>query len=747
MTRSTSQPESVAEASEGTLDLDALLAARRWVMVSLSFITMCTLTLSMSRSLDQVPLSQGLMLASALVLMVVGTFLSARDLGLWLLTAAMLGLFLTVLPGVYPWTQFVPLVAIFEAALFAITLSPRAVGLVMMIAASVALIIVPPDQTAVLIVGDSVVTTGMVRALQLVLAGAFLLIAWPGMVERARSTDAHRTEREYELAESLRTQERLHVWRDTAIRVHETILNDIRYVLGVADIDREALASVLGSRPGAGLLEEAQARSLKELVGQAVAESGFAGEVSVDGAPITVEGRLVPYLRSALIEFLRNLSRHSTATTAFFSGALTPEWIQVTCRSDARSPDLRPPSGIGRSIVLDEGISSRGGRVEVRGADLILWLPSSARKAGDVVSDPCWDPGRIAVSGVLAGVAAGAFPYPLELVRFGTPSLTVASVLVLALLAAAVVVALRRPMLSTSAVSVAAILAAAVPLVIWSEQSVCVPADSLAYVVAIAGLALVAVAVWSRWRGGLLLLLPWAVSATLFVLVSPGVACEEVPLVALGASVLVGVFAPIVLDYTLRRSRRIADQARALEEMRVREAAQAEAALDLARTLDVTVTAAWDVMHDIARGADLDESRRAILTRLESRIRATIQVDTRTSGAVTQLAHDLVMSAAADGRSTRVLALRGSRDRRPLPEGIRERLLAFAVTSDAEPSIQAFSVNGIDHLAMTGSGAAAAGAGMPADARWSDGPVDIEVNSDDAEGSMVAVILRRPSID
>ena len=54
------------------------------------------------------------------------------------------------------------------------------------------------------------------------------------MIDRAKSNDASRFAEEGELTDSLRTQERMRIWRDTAIRVHETILKqaELRRVLG-----------------------------------------------------------------------------------------------------------------------------------------------------------------------------------------------------------------------------------------------------------------------------------------------------------------------------------------------------------------------------------------------------------------------------------------------------------------------------------------------------------------------------------
>lgn len=738
----------VSLASDGG-ELAALLSARRWVVVVVTLVSVVTFTLSLPIQLGDVPTAQRVMVAVMWALAVAGMALSSRPIGLWVLTIAALVLSLISVTGSQLWTQFMPLVAVFEVALFVVVLSPRLVGVIAVLLSASFLLVLPGDQAVVVELGPWAITTGGVRGLQLLLAGGFLAYAWPGMVRRARESDVRRDTRQRELDLSLSSQERTRVWRDTAIKVHETILNDIRYVLTADALDGDRLRSQLGRRPSAGRLDVLPAQSLGQLIEAAVAESRLASRVQLDVPDVPLDPEVAPYARAAVIEVLRNVDRHGTRATVTLSGRIADGSACVTCRSEIHpgSQGSVDPAGIGRAIVLEEALSSIGGRVEVDRDGVTLVLPLTV-SAADPRQDLRADPGRVAASGVLAGVAAGAFPYPLALLGTGSAHLAWAGVITLGVLAASVFTALRRPRIPVPAIAILGMLGFAVPALMWVERDVCVQATSLAYIVDITGFALVAIIVWSPWRSALLAVVPWAVAATAFVLASPPVACEPIPLIALVASVA-SVFAGLlmagVLRWSIPRSRRRADASRRLEEARVQEAARAEAALDMARTLDASVTAAWDVMQDVARRGSADESSRATLRRMEARIRATIQVDPHTSGAVTQLARELVMLTSAQGRSVQVLSLRDSQDRRPLPGPLRDQLQAFLLGSDIEPSIQAFAHSGMDHLTVVGSAQACEAAGLTVGQTRGQGGVHIEVLDTGQSDGAVTVMVTRAS--
>lgn len=730
--------------SENRGEYAALLTGRRWVIVVVTLASVSTFTLTLPLAQGTVPLLQIAMVAVMWVLAVVGALLSSRSTGLWILAAATVVLSLVGVTGDQLWTQFMPVVAVYEVALIVIGLSSRVVGSIALGLGSVFLVVIPSGQAVVVELGEWGITAGAVRALQLVLAGGFLVYAWPGIVDQARRSDAQQESRQRAINGSLRTQERMRVWRDTAIRVHETVLNDIRYVLSASDIDGERLRLALDTRLEGGRLQVVPGQSLQQVVESAVVESGFSSVVSMDVPQVLMRPDVAPYARAALIEVLRNFERHVPGGDVSISGSRVDEFTRVACEVDVgwtRGSDADPP-GIGRAIVIGEALSSIGGRVDLQESSVTLCLPRSAAGASSEY-DVRADPGRIAAGGVLAGVAVGAFPYPLSLVMTGSPLLAAAGVVALAILATSVVTTLRRTRLSAVATVLLGLVGLAVPVLMWGERGICVDATSLANVVDITGFALVAIVVWSRLWGAVVALLPWAVGATAFVAVSPPVACEPIPLIALLASVLVGVLMAGVLQWSIPRARRLADRSRHLEEDRLQEAVRAEAALDMAQTLDASVAAAWDVMGEIARDGRVDATQRDALRLMEARIRATIQVDPRTSGAVAQLARTLVMQAVARGRSVQVLSIRDSQDRRPLPSELGEQFAEFMVSSGIEPSIQVLAHGGGDHLTITGAADTAAELGLRVGPpRVIDG-VHLEVLDTGHAQGVVAVLLMR----
>ena len=720
----------------------AIVATRRWVMVSVTLATVLAFTLVLPLPLETVPIPQRVMLASMWTLAVVGTAFSRHVVGLWVLNAALLLVSLTIVVGGGAWTQIVPVLAIYELAFFVVVLAPRIIGLATVVVFSAQFVVLPIDQSLVLTLGTWDMTSGMVRALQLLLAGAFLSRAWFDVVRQAREGDARWQVSQRELDASVQIQERLRIWRDTAIRVHETMLNDIRYVLSGDVIDRARLRAQLGERPRVGRLEAIPGLRLSQIVHAAHESSGYLDDVDIDVPPILVDAEVAPYLKAALVEIMRNLERHGSGARARVRARTGEGWLTVTVASESLVP-VPAGAGIGRALVLEESIAAVGGRVETSDSTMILRVPLPA--GGLPASpDPRAIPGRIVVSGLMAAAAAGAFPYALALIQSGGVALTLAGILVLVLLAMGVAAAVRRKGVSTPALVVPAAIAAAVPLLMWTHRGACVEATTLAYVINISGYALLAIGAWSRSRYGWVLLVPWAVSSLVFVAASPPVSCTPVPPVTVLASVVVATVMSGVLLWTLPRSRRLSERTRALEEARVQEAARTEAALDMARTLDASIAAAWDVMADIAGEDHPDPERRITLRKIEARIRATIQVDSRTSGAMAEFAHDLVNSAVTRGRSVHVLSLRASQDRRPIPGALRETLEVFVSQSETEPTIQVFQFAGTDRLTITGAREAAQAAGLEDGSDFTVDGVQVEVqDSGDERGSRAVIVSRQ----
>ena len=87
-------------------------------------------------------------------------------------------------------------------------------------------------------VGDLSVNVGTVAVVQMVVAGTWLWWAWHAALDQAALRDARAAEQEQVITDSIALQERTRAWREAITRTHETILNDLRYVLRSPQIDR-----------------------------------------------------------------------------------------------------------------------------------------------------------------------------------------------------------------------------------------------------------------------------------------------------------------------------------------------------------------------------------------------------------------------------------------------------------------------------------------------------------------------------
>ena len=679
-------------------------------------------------------------LLGAVIAIVVGTVLRARVIGLWLIEASLGGVIIVGLLGDPPPVEFL-VMGTYCTVFFAIFLSSRRWGLAWIVIGVVVMAIVVSASTVYVDVAGRAFPVGSVAVLQMLVAGTWLWWAWQSIVAGAAEHDRLVRSRQQDIAEAVATQERTRAWRAAITRTHETILNDLRYVLRAPEVDCERLRDqLLTTRDARGEAPES-AGSLRSIVDRVSPE--FAGTVTLHASRGIESMPSGDVLESVLREILRNIARYADATQVSITALVADGVLTVEVVDDGTAEMPRQAPGIGRPVVVGESLAGISGLSEEGPHRTRISVPLAAPRRARSIAVL-----RLLVSVVLAGSALGGSLQFLLLLSGAGSAYVLVAIAALSVTVLATIVTVRGRTASSGLVVAAAMATAAVPWLLALLPAPCADNALALTTINLSVDALFATLLWVRTRWLWLLVLP-TVAGVAALAAGLGSGCVTLTGGILVNSVfLVPVFL-LVSWYSTRRADMRERSEEALWRRQIAERAYAEAAVELAAHLQDSVDQAWDLLWSIAEGRPVDRDCRHRLRTLDSAIRAAIQVDPRTAGGLTLAARDLVDEAVAQDRSVHVRALRGSADARPLPAHVLG-LLETLILDDADdaaglqPSIHVFTDGIDDYLALSTSLSAAARAGLPpgASLEFDDITVESELTDQGTEAE-VTVLVRR----
>lgn len=243
----------------------SLLATRSWValtMASLSWLLTALVTLPRWRDLSS---AEHVCIVIALVLIVLSIVLVRRPWSLWLTTLAMFSLGLTALvpSGTLVWTY--PQTYFGYVGFLCSMLLPRRAGLVTCVAIPIGVWLIWQSDPGNVVPEAFSVADGWLLLVRML--GAQLLLWWSwwwlrGQADQLdRQWDSLRESQVIAQAE----QERSTLWRDTAQRIHATMLNSINALLEARAFDPEQLRQLAAQGRAALMQPSIEPRRTPEL--------------------------------------------------------------------------------------------------------------------------------------------------------------------------------------------------------------------------------------------------------------------------------------------------------------------------------------------------------------------------------------------------------------------------------------------------------------------------------------------------
>lgn len=737
-------PDQTAADARGH-ELDTVLATRDLTVLTMAGLVVASTCLLTLLQLPKYPTGQLLVSAPALPLMGLALWRRGRGRGL---LPALLALLLIVTSTAFATTtsnaRITASVIMFVTASLGIVALPDRwrwpwIGLVAALWS-----VITPAVALPVTFGGTTVNARWFTLAQLLSTCVWMAVAWPRELARVVERDRLAEARRRAALAAVAYRERVRVWRRALTHVHETVLNDIRSVLDNAQVDWGRLAGQLAERtPAAPPL--AQQQTLRDTLHGVGRTDDLAAAVTVGAVPdLGLDEERATALRNAVIELCRNLIRHSHARRITISSHASEQRIRVSLRHDGRQSMQQGAAGIGAGVVLEDALAALGANLQVEPTSSVLILPT--RRTGDSTRLPTApDTWRVVLSAGAAGNAVGGvLHYAVAALAYGRTGVVLAGCGVIAA-AAAAVTAVRRRSVAPWAILVPATAAVIAPMAASTLVTTCSAVELPLSVSTLASIGAAAVAVWApsmRWA--------WPILANAVAMLYLGATVTRQCSHTATPGLIAAFIGPTLLVIVLLALRRALQQQGAAEAGRareVREQAAAAAVRDFGRDLHDAIDAATALLRDSATRGHLAPEDRRRLRNLDASIRASIQVDPETAGALAMLARACVHQAVGAGIPVRVLALRDSGDRRPFPsevEAVAQALLLASTEGDA--SVQVLGSPAEDVLVLVTTPAAVQRSGV--DPLWSlalpDG--DASLDCDDEEEQAMLFVRRRAQV-
>lgn len=559
--------------------------------------------------------------------------------------------------------------------------------------------------------GDIEVNLRWSTWVQLLVAGTWTMLVWNREYAKIRQRDEAALRMTNRRVEALATSERVRIWRESLVRVHETVLNDIRSVVDAAEIHGDRLTRQLRSSETYAPPQHSRI-SLSELIRPLNVMQSEQRLIIGKLPDVHLGQQRATALRSAILEIMRNAYRHAGVTSLRIEAVADREAMHLSISSDSGTFAIPSnPSGIGTGVVLQEALATLQATLDQDAGVITVHLPwESSEQREEVIVDI--EGGRALLAAIGAGNAIGGLlGYVAVAIAFGWQGKLMA---IAAMFTAVVSIYAiwKRHALTPLLLIVTGAVATSVPIVARYLVESCDNVELLLIVTALASLgffALLSLAPNLRWW---IIGAPFIASLTVLNDRASGLCTDSV-----APAILSAYSAPLLMGLTLVTTTMSLRRNAQLERIRlaeVRDSAAAEAATQLGEDLHTAVTTARAVLSEIARTGSIDAEQRLQLRCLDSEIRATIQVDPETSGGVALAARMAIHEASNQMVPTRVLVLRDSGDRRDLPPEVMTALRALlCAATDGSASVQILSNNEEDVLTLTLSESSRQRAGLP----------------------------------
>jgi anti-sigma regulatory factor (Ser/Thr protein kinase) len=525
--------------------------------------------------------------------------------------------------------------------------------------------------------------------MQLLVVCTLVLRNWFPLLELVRARDILNRRMSESRDSAIQLQERTRKWRELLVHTHETVLNDIRSVLDSKNVDFELLGQQIKTRKRNAKPLDTSTHNFSDLMAQVQDSVAIEIDLNISGAGTEIPQYLSSALRAVIVEICRNFERHAGATKISSKASLLYGTLRIEIFHNGRDSTNEFESGIGQGVVIKESLNEIDGKLfrRLNGAEISITLNKRIFENRSLSSV---DVSRVLVSTMAVGNAVGGVLIPLSIVNSNITSEKWAGISAVLLTALAALANWRKQQLGYLFLAISTVLSLAVVISVNLSISETSSLDVLAMVSVLTGFALVSISVWAKVKFWFLASGLWLIGLVLFrsqiVQDTSGSAIASV-----NTGFGIPIFAMIVW-YGNKNSAKRLQNSQDLSDLEIRENAAALAVEDLAKELDSAISEATKTLQEVARKESVSAENKQKLKRLDSLIRAIIQVDPKTSGGFSKAALSIVKDAVNNDVFVKVLAVRDQGVLIDIPEDLLDELKKIASASkDSKSSIQVLS--------------------------------------------------------
>ena len=525
--------------------------------------------------------------------------------------------------------------------------------------------------------------------LQLLVLSFLLWRSWHPLLELVNARDILNRRMAESRESAIQLQERTRKWRELLVHTHETVLNDIRSVLDSKSVDFELLSQQIKTRRRNSKALETTEHNFSDLMAQVQDAVAIEIDLNISGAGTEIPLHLNSALRSVIIEICRNFERHSKAARITSKASLLYGILRIELFHDGIDSSSDFAAGIGQGVVIKESLNEINGKLfrRINGAEVSITLNKRIVENRSLSS---MDVSRVMVSTISVGNALGGILIPFSLFFVESKTEVFAGLCAVLLTVLAAIANWRKQPLGNFFLAFSTLLAICVITFVNLSINTASSLDVLAFVAVLSGFAVLSITVWSnenKWR---LVPVVWFLGLVFFRFqIVQDTSGSSI------ASINTGFGIPIFVAIAWYGNKKSAERLRNsqdLSDLEIRENAAAVAVEDLAKELDSAIKEATKILLEVSKYETVSAQNKLKLKRVDSLIRAIIQVDPKTSGGFSKAALEIVKDATENEVFIKVLAVRDQGLLIDIPDQLLVELKNIVSKSkDSKSSIQVLS--------------------------------------------------------
>ena len=566
---------------------------------------------------------------------------------------------------------------------------------------------------------------GWIPSIQVAIVGLTVYFSWRTLQRECKRRDERILADRLSMHRALETQARGRVWHDAAVRIHESLLNEIRYVLAVARVDGPRLRTII-EEMNAWEIENAPTprMNLRELADSVVHTADLESRVRVVlwVSEVELPGETWLALRAATIEACRNLLRHTDTADVRLDARRDGSRLVIEVSGPGAPFRSRAPQGVGSALVIAEGLRAIGGDVAPleNSEGVRMWVPmefvdeapaptssrflAAMRAKGELEGDSVFARSRVLMTTLIGAMAGSGFLYFIALGPSLTEHMTL-GILTMLLGILSVVIAYVIPLGRIRIPSGIAVLLCLpsigfLVLALTGTHS-CAASIPLASAVNVTGFAIVIVGLWSRVWVIVLGLAVW-VALTISLINAVPQTCTNsnyFPIINTLFIMPIAALGILIASRYNDRAQRMAEEVATRSDL---ERARAMAASEINERLRALVASALALLVEASEQDTLEPRLRRLLQVVEGRIRIAVQVDPQTSGAFAILAQEIVERAADREIPIDVRLIEASSSVETIDPALIDFIIEILADSWPElATLSVFSDGGDDYLTLT----------------------------------------------